>query len=276
MPAKAKPADNLALWNELNQTEKEYTKQFNKKGFKGTAISPAYVTLKLTEKFGPCGKGWGFVIDQEEYRPGRVLEVHKTGDWAEVDRETIHVVRGHLWYILNGERYETSPQFGQTTFVGKYSTGVYTDEEAPKKSISDCISKCAVLLGVAADIHLGLWDDNKYVNTPKPAGKSGTKSASNNKSAGSKDTSPAKAEAESKPATLPRGRTKWNSEQWIEFVAEVPDGATLNAALVDAVKKGIKDEAFCKAVAQKARAVCKKNTKSWDNIVKTLKGLKEG
>ena len=42
--------------------------------------------------------------------------------------------------------------------------GPFTDEEAPKKSLTDALSKAMSWLGFAADIHLGRWDDNKYVN----------------------------------------------------------------------------------------------------------------
>jgi hypothetical protein len=51
--------------------------------------------------------------------------------------------------------------------VDENKYGVFTDEEAPKKSITDCIGKCAVLLGVGADVHLGMFDDHKYVNERK-------------------------------------------------------------------------------------------------------------
>ena len=37
------------------------------------------------------------------------------------------------------------------------------DEDAPKKSLTDAIVKAASHLGVAANIFLGRWDDQKYV-----------------------------------------------------------------------------------------------------------------
>jgi hypothetical protein len=37
------------------------------------------------------------------------------------------------------------------------------DEDAPKKSLTDAITKAASHLGIAANIFLGRWDDNKYV-----------------------------------------------------------------------------------------------------------------
>ena len=85
------------------------------------------------------------------------------------DKARLHIVRGHIEYKQDGDAdwSSTSPQFGQTMLVGENKYGTFTDEEAPKKSITDCISKCAVLLGIAADVHLGLFDDNKYVNQRK-------------------------------------------------------------------------------------------------------------
>jgi len=144
------------IWNKFEKTDPAHTKQFNRGGFKGTAINGTYIVKKLTAEFGPCGKGWRFVIENERIDEGHAL---KSGD-----KTKVHVIRGHIDYMIDGTWYSTSPQFGQTMFVDENKNGTFTDEEAPKKSITDCISKCAVLLGVGADIHLGLFDDHKYVN----------------------------------------------------------------------------------------------------------------
>ena len=37
------------------------------------------------------------------------------------------------------------------------------DEDAPKKSLTDAIIKAASHLGIAANIFLGRWDDQKYL-----------------------------------------------------------------------------------------------------------------
>lgn len=37
------------------------------------------------------------------------------------------------------------------------------DEDAPKKSVTDALVKCASYLGFAGDIFSGRWDDSKYV-----------------------------------------------------------------------------------------------------------------
>jgi hypothetical protein len=148
--------DHMAMWNRLMPTNPKYTKAFDRGGFKGTATNGTYIVQRLTEEFGPCGVGWVFVLEEERIIHGHAL---KSGDNAQ-----LHIVRGHIRYSIDGTYWDTSPQFGQTMLVGENKYGTFTDEEAPKKSITDAISKCAVLLGIAADVHLGLFDDSKYVN----------------------------------------------------------------------------------------------------------------
>ena len=150
---------NLEIWNKGRTPDSKYVKAFNKSGFKGSAINPTWVAQKLTEIFGPAGQGWGFNVLDEKY-----VEGGPTKNNPEITT-IIHVIRGQLWTRNEGEvTKEFGPeQYGQTTFVGAYSSGPFTDEEAPKKSVTDCLTKCASLLGIGADIHLGLWDDNKYV-----------------------------------------------------------------------------------------------------------------
>jgi hypothetical protein len=152
---------NLALWNEFAVTDPAYTKSFSRGGgFSGTAINAAYIIKRLTDMFGPCGIGWRFVREHDEFVTGHAL------DGQGLSRSVVHVLRGHLEYKVNGagEWIATGPQFGQTTFVGTNKNGLNTDEEAPKKSVTDCLGKCALLLGIGADIHMGEWDDNKYLN----------------------------------------------------------------------------------------------------------------
>jgi hypothetical protein len=143
-------SDNLAIWNEVEQTDPNYTKQFNRGGgFKGTATNATYLIKKATKMFGPIGIGWGWNIIEEKFQPGQ-------------DKDVVHILRLKLWYMWGDKRGEIE-HFGQTTFVGKNKNGWFTDEEAPKKSLTDALSKSLSTLGFAADIHLGLYDDNRYV-----------------------------------------------------------------------------------------------------------------
>lgn len=150
--------DNKALWDAVQTTDPKYTKGFSRGGgFKGTATNATYLARKATDQFGPCGTGWGINVLNEEIITGAPHIV----DGQVVAHDLIHKVHARLWYVIDGTRGEVE-QFGQTQIVGKNKNGFYTDEEAPKKSLTDAMTKCLSLLGFSADIHLGLYDDNKY------------------------------------------------------------------------------------------------------------------
>lgn len=154
--------EHMKIWSEVEKTDPSFTKPFSRGGgFKGTATNATYLARKATEVFGPCGIGWGVEVVDEELMKGAPLAFGPDG--MPVAFDVIHKVRVKLWYLLDGQRGEVV-QFGQTTFVGKNKNGFFTDEEAPKKSLTDGMSKCLSLLGFAADIHLGRYDDNKYVS----------------------------------------------------------------------------------------------------------------
>lgn len=156
---------NLALWESVQATDPDYTKSFSRSGgFRGTAINHTYQQKRATQAFGPKGIGWGSKILDEKYQEGAPI-LHKD---QVIGREIVHVVRIELWYVLDGNRGSVEA-FGQTTFVGQNKHGVYTDEEAPKKSLTDAESKALASLGFSADVHLGLFDDNKYVSDLKVA-----------------------------------------------------------------------------------------------------------
>lgn len=151
-----KQQDNLAIWSEVSKTNPAHTKEFSRVGgFRGTSINATYLAQKATEVFGPMGLGWGLDIEDEQIMQGAPI--------AEDCFEQIHKVRVKLWYKVGDQRGEVV-QFGQTTFVGRNRNGLFTDEEAPKKSLTDAMTKCLSLLGFSADIFMGLYDDNKYVN----------------------------------------------------------------------------------------------------------------
>jgi len=145
---------NLEIWNAVEATDPNFTKQFNRGGgFRGTATNATYLIKKATKMFGPIGIGWGWTVMEENFHHGQ-------------DKDVIHVLKLKLWYMWDNKRGEIE-HFGQTQFVGKNKNGYYTDEEAPKKSLTDALSKSLSTLGFAADVHLGMYDDNRYVNDLK-------------------------------------------------------------------------------------------------------------
>lgn len=151
--------NNMSIWQTVEKTDPAFTKGFSRGGgFKGTSTNATYLARKATELFGPCGTGWGVTVISEDVMTGSPHVI----DGVVIAYDLIHKVHARLWYVQDGKRGEVE-HFGQTQFVGKNKNGFYTDEEAPKKSLTDAMSKCLSLLGFSADIFMGLYDDNKYV-----------------------------------------------------------------------------------------------------------------
>ena len=101
--------------------------------------------------FGPAGSGWGMGEPRFETVPGpegEMLVYCTTSVWWEQPTQLV--------YGVGGDKA-----------VGKNKYGLFTDDEAFKKAYTDALSNAMKQLGMAADIHMGLYDDNKYVNTLK-------------------------------------------------------------------------------------------------------------
>src|SRR5690606_23121177 len=111
---------------------------------------PYYLVERMTEEFGMCGIGWGIEILSE--RMERLT-----------DTDILHVAVIQLWYVHGGKR-GTIQQVGQTKAAYQTSKGsIMIDEDAPKKSVTDAMTKCMSYLGFSGDIFSGHWDDSKYV-----------------------------------------------------------------------------------------------------------------
>jgi hypothetical protein len=148
--------DNLDLWNAVERTDPSHTKAITGKAYQGTSPKPHYLVRKATETFGPCGIGWGFEIADEKLLDGALLD---PGFF-----ERIHMARVRVWYEWDGKR-GTIEHVGQTVFCGKRKDGKpFTDEDAPKKSVTDALVKALSMIGFAGDIFMGRFDDSKYVN----------------------------------------------------------------------------------------------------------------
>lgn len=152
--------DNLELWNESRFIDPAFTKKFTRRGgFAGTSINSTYAIKRATEVFGPVGLGWGWIVTEDRYKDGPNL---LTSEGVVIGHECVHVIRIRLWYKWKDQKGEIE-HFGQTMFIEKTSSGLKTDEEHAKKSLTDAITKALSCIGIGAEIHLGMWDDNKYV-----------------------------------------------------------------------------------------------------------------
>lgn len=143
-------SDNTKLWDTLGKTDPAHTKGFTRGGgFKGTAIKPMWSYRRMTEEFGPCGTGWGIEAPQFQVLAG-----------AEDEKLVFCTVT--VWY---GPERSQLVGVGGDKAVGKNKYGLASDDEAFKKAFTDAVTNALKMIGVGADVHMGLFDDNKYVNT---------------------------------------------------------------------------------------------------------------
>jgi hypothetical protein len=144
-------SENLALWQAVEKTDPKHVKGITGKSYQGNSPKPHYLVHKATETFGPCGIGWGFTIDDERIEEG-------------AGGERMSIARVKVWFKWNGERGEVE-HIGGTSFSGMRASGKpFTDEDAPKKSVTDALVKALSMIGFAGDIFMGRYDDSKYVS----------------------------------------------------------------------------------------------------------------
>lgn len=142
--------DNKALWKRAFTTDPKAVKPITGKQYNGNSPKPYWIVERLTDELGPCGIGWGFTILNERFE-------RFSGT------DSLHVAVVRFWYVL-GEKRGEFEQIGQTKASYTTNAGKFMlDEDAPKKSVTDALVKCASYLGFAGDIFSGRWDDSKYV-----------------------------------------------------------------------------------------------------------------
>ena len=142
--------NNLRHWDELCKTDPKHTKSFQRAGgFKGTATKPIWLTMRLTEHFGPCGVGWG--MEKPEFST------------VNADGEILVFCTVGLWYVDGNTRGTVYGVGGDKVLVKRHS-GSFANDEAFKASYTDALSNAMKQIGVGADVHMGLFDDNKYVS----------------------------------------------------------------------------------------------------------------
>jgi hypothetical protein len=69
------------------QDRPQAVKPITGKQYSGNSPKPYWIVERLTEEFGPCGKGWGFTILSE--RMERLS-----------DTDVLHVALVRFWYVL--------------------------------------------------------------------------------------------------------------------------------------------------------------------------------
>ena len=144
--------ENLRIWDAVEVTDPKYTKPVSF-GRKFTSIDAMYQIRRATEQFGPIGDGWGFKSN---------LEFVQTSNGKD-QPETMAVVALTIWWMDDTGDNEYGPIYGMNPVYTSGKAGPRLDEDAPKKALTDALTKGLSYLGFSADVFLGKFDDNKYV-----------------------------------------------------------------------------------------------------------------
>jgi len=139
--------DNMQLWNSVCTTDPQYTQKVEYGKRKFTAVGAQSQIMEATKVFGPFGKGFG--VSDEKFTPFPFSE-------------GLGLYQARLWYVLNGET-NVIHQFPIHSSI-KYSVNGRVDDDFAKKVATDALTKGLSKLGFNADVFLGKFDDNKYVN----------------------------------------------------------------------------------------------------------------
>ena len=137
--------NNMEIWQSVETTDPTYTKKVNQRGG-FTAIGAQYQLMRATETFGPMGKGWG-------------VKGEHIQKWEDVG---LAVYQATLWYVVKDKEYYI-PIHSSI----KYHTSGRVDDDFYKKVATDALTKGLSKLGFNADVFMGKFDDNKYVNQLK-------------------------------------------------------------------------------------------------------------
>lgn len=148
--------NNLRIWEDLSRTDPRHTKPFKRSGgFSGTALKPIWIVKRLTEQFGPCGEGWGINEPTFQIVPGfnnEVLVYCTVRCWHGDPERGFFGVGGDkiVTHIKANEKYNRAERWEN-------------DDEAFKKAFTDAVNNAFKFVGVGADIHMGQFEDSKYV-----------------------------------------------------------------------------------------------------------------
>ena len=145
---------NSELWDRLSTTNPAYTKSVPASwGGKITTINAHYQVRKMTDEIGQVGKAWGWnaTYETKDIRRGE---------------EVIPVVFAYVTIWVGEKEKAIGPIASCMPMIKETRKDPRgkLDDEAPKKAMTDALTKGLSHFGCDADIFLGEWDNNKYVN----------------------------------------------------------------------------------------------------------------
>lgn len=141
--------DNMKIYESVRSCPQNALKPIQAGRLKGKSdINPMWRIKMLTETFGAAGIGWYYDIVKQ---------------WTETgaNGEVAAFVNINLYVKIGDEWSKPIQGNGGSMLVTQERNGLYTDDEAFKKALTDAISVSCKALGFAADVY---WnqDSTKY------------------------------------------------------------------------------------------------------------------
>ena len=145
--------DKKYIWDQVKKTDPRFTKKVNKGFGEITTIDPMSQIMKMTEVFGPVGQGWSYIVDYKYFG-------------TDNNQTAIVVAEVEIQHRIDQDKGWN--RYGPVCSVQKlYRKTGALDDEAPKKAMTDAMTKAFSHLGLSADVFLGMHDNSKYVENLK-------------------------------------------------------------------------------------------------------------
>lgn len=148
--------ENLSLWNKVCETDPDMTEKISFGAYKFTTIDAQSQIQKATEVFGPFGIGWRVtngkyevIVPYDDDKHYNLLAFTGRFEYQWQDRQ------GHFDISAEIELFE----------YNKKNSEWRRTSDAYKKVYTDALTKALSRLGFNADVFLGKFDDNKYVDS---------------------------------------------------------------------------------------------------------------
>ena len=154
---------NMRIWDAVSKTDPKHTKPVAFGARRFTSIDAHWQVMRATETFGPIGEGWGYDVhySTERLSDQVVLTVADVTIWWGPPLMGIDGGSNKAPHVISRQQY--GPIRGMSAVLDKGRV----DDDAGKKAMTDALTKGLSHLGFSADVFLGLFDDNKYVQKVK-------------------------------------------------------------------------------------------------------------
>lgn len=146
--------DNMSIWNRVAESDPDMIEKVSFGQFKFSTIDAQSQLQKATEVFGPCGLGWG--IRNQKFE---MLTVDPTDAHFNLLGYT-----AELWYIHNNK--ESVFEIASDIELFENTKNGWKRVSDPYKKVrTDGVTKGLSWLGFNADVFLGKFDNQKYVES---------------------------------------------------------------------------------------------------------------